>query len=132
MLMVAVPPAVFGISYQRIVAGGTPTTLDQTVRAPRVFPPANDTLITYAENCGGTATISHSVDATAPGSCPNNFVVTRSYYATDACNNKSIAFVQTITVNDTTVPTIYEHTWFSGRQCSSVLRLCPPLMIPRS
>jgi putative flippase GtrA len=52
--------------------------------------------------CAGIITAS-GIDAIAQGSCPNNYVITRTWTFTDACANSSTA-VQTITVNDTTAP----------------------------
>jgi len=52
--------------------------------------------------CAGIIT-STGVDAIAQGSCPNSYVITRTWTFTDACNNSSTA-VQTITVNDTEAP----------------------------
>src|SRR5438874_6902598 len=44
-------------------------------------------------------------DATTTGSCPHDYSVTRTWTATDHCNNSSTAS-QTITVHDTTAPVI--------------------------
>jgi hypothetical protein len=47
------------------------------------------------------------VDVTTPGDCPQEFSVTRTWTATDACGNSSTAS-QTISVVDTTAPEISE------------------------
>ena len=47
----------------------------------------------------------HSTDATTPGTCANNYTVTRTLTATDACGNTATAS-QVITVIDNTPPTI--------------------------
>ena len=44
-------------------------------------------------------------DATAPGTCPQEYSVTRTWTATDACGNAA-SCSQTISVTDTTAPTI--------------------------
>ncbi|HEY0978012.1 MAG TPA: hypothetical protein VGE21_11140 [Flavobacteriales bacterium] len=81
-----------------------PGSLDVTVSCAADVPAANQALIDATDNCGGTVTIS-SGEVTSPGSCANNFTVTRTYTATDACGNAA-TFVQTITVNDTIAPVI--------------------------
>jgi hypothetical protein len=44
-------------------------------------------------------------DATTPGSCANNYTVTRTFVATDACGNTATAS-QAITVIDNTPPVL--------------------------
>src|SRR5206468_6650653 len=44
-------------------------------------------------------------DSTKAGSCPQDYSVTRTWTATDHCNNSSTAS-QTITVHETTAPVI--------------------------
>ena len=55
---------------------------------------------TATDNCG-MVTIEEVADTTY--SCPNSYVVTRTFTATDECGNDSIA-TQTITIQDTTNP----------------------------
>jgi len=43
-------------------------------------------------------TISHRADVISNQTCANKYTLKRNYYATDACNNKSLAFCQTILV----------------------------------
>jgi hypothetical protein len=77
---------------------------DVTVQCASAVPAANEGAVTATDNCGGAPVISHS-DQTIPGSCANNFVIKRTYTATDACGLSS-SKTQTITVNDTTPPAI--------------------------
>ena len=55
---------------------------------------------TATDNCG-MVTIEEVADTTY--SCPNSYVVTRTFTATDECGNDSTA-TQTITIQDTTAP----------------------------
>ena len=59
---------------------------------------------TATDACDPTVTLTF-VDATTPGSCAGNYSVTRTWTATDDCNNTSTA-TQTINVADTTAPLI--------------------------
>jgi hypothetical protein len=59
---------------------------------------------TATDDCSGVASIAHG-DSVAPGNCAGNFVITRTWTATDGCGNSS-SCVQTITVTDTTAPDI--------------------------
>src|SRR5947207_3141744 len=77
---------------------------DTTVQCAGSVPAANDGAVVATDNCGGTPVITHG-DQTIPGTCANNFVIKRTYTATDACGNSS-SQIQTITVSDTTPPTI--------------------------
>jgi PKD-like domain/Domain of unknown function (DUF5011)/Secretion system C-terminal sorting domain/HYR domain len=59
---------------------------------------------TATDDCSGVASITQS-DAIAPGNCAGNYVITRTWTATDSCGNSS-SCVQTITVTDTHAPVI--------------------------
>ena len=59
---------------------------------------------TATDNCSGAPTISFS-DATNQ-LCGASYKVTRTWTATDACGNISAPVSQSITVGDTTAPTI--------------------------
>ncbi|MFO1492028.1 MAG: SdrD B-like domain-containing protein [Kiritimatiellia bacterium] len=59
---------------------------------------------TATDNCDTTPTLTFA-DATIPGSCPQNFVRTRTWTATDACGNVQTAS-QAITIQDTTRPVL--------------------------
>src|SRR5262249_44002459 len=60
---------------------------------------------TASDACGGSTVVLDS-DTTAAGSCANNYSETRTWHAVDACGNTSASRSQTITVHDTTAPTI--------------------------
>ena len=72
-----------------------------TVQCDADVPAANTGLVTASDNCG-TATKTFEGDSPS-GSCPK--VITRTYKATDGCGNTATC-TQTITVNDTTPPSI--------------------------
>ena len=63
--------------------------------------PMEDAMAT--DNCGTTAIT--VVAETTAGNCTGNYTITRTFTAVDDCGNSSQA-VQTITVQDTTAPTI--------------------------
>src|ERR1043166_6221983 len=67
--------------------------------------PANTGTATATDDCSGVKTITFA-DSDAPGNCAGNHVITRTWTAEDNCGNKSTC-VQTITVTDTTAPTIH-------------------------
>ncbi|MCT4630120.1 gliding motility-associated C-terminal domain-containing protein, partial [Winogradskyella sp.] len=75
---------------------------DVTVECDTV--PTAETL-TASDNCG-TATVTLNESTTA-GTCDNEYTLTRTWTATDACGNETI-HSQTITVQDTTAPTFNE------------------------
>ncbi len=68
-------------------------------------PPAAPASVIASDLCGGAVTVVHVGDVTTPGSCANRFSIARTYQATDLCGNSAIC-VQTITVNDITLPVI--------------------------
>lgn len=57
------------------------------------------------DNCGGAEITAVLVETTEPGSCAGNYTLTRTWTATDACNN-AVSVSQTITVQDTTGPVV--------------------------
>jgi hypothetical protein len=87
------------------VADTTPPTItcpaNVTVQCDAGVPPADFAGGTASDNCG-TPTVVHVSDV-ASGTCPK--IITRTYKATDASGNMATC-TQTITVNDTTAPTI--------------------------
>ena len=66
--------------------------------------PAGCPSVTASDACQGIIAVVFNQTETAPGSSCNN-TITRTWMATDACGNVS-RYSQTITVNDTTVPTV--------------------------
>src|SRR6266498_3537232 len=78
---------------------------------------------TASDDCG-TATLTHD-DVTTPGSCPNNYSVKRTWTATDLCGNTATAS-QTITLQDTTNPTISGVSGPATIECSAPLVFSEP------
>lgn len=76
---------------------GTITIVANSPNAALGFAKATD-------NCDLFPVVTYS-DVETPGSCPNAKTITRTWKATDVCGNEQTA-VQTITVVDTTPPTI--------------------------
>src|SRR5438876_6668568 len=68
-----------------------------------VTPNTNDD--TTSDSCGGTVTVTWQADSISSSNCPGQFVISRTYRATDQCGN-SATCTQTITVNDTNPPSI--------------------------
>ena len=65
-------------------------------------PAADISLVTSSDNCGNV-TITHVGDVSNGLTCPE--IITRTYQAEDDCNNTTTCS-QTITIDDTTPPTI--------------------------
>ncbi len=57
------------------------------------------------DNCNSVVEVTLDSSFDSPGSCPDNFIRTETYLATDSCGNVSDPFVYTITVNDDIAPT---------------------------
>ena len=74
-----------------------------TVQCAALVPPSNTSLVSSTDNCGNPATISFVGDVISNQSCPNRYTITRTYRATDGCNNTSTC-TQIITVFDNTPP----------------------------
>jgi len=68
-------------------------------------PAANIGSVSASDNCGGTVTVVHLSDVASNGTSSCNNIITRTYQGTDACGN-TMTCLQTITVNDTTPPTL--------------------------
>src|SRR4029453_11910153 len=72
---------------------------------------------TASDACGGS-TVNFLGETTTAGTCANNYTAARSWNAVDACGNTRGTVTQTITVRDTTAPTI-------GGQGSNATIECP-------
>jgi hypothetical protein len=59
---------------------------------------------TATDNCDGALRVQYN-EVITPGTCPNDFVVTRTWTATDSCGNATTR-TQVITVKDTTPPVL--------------------------
>ena len=76
-----------------------------TVSCSNQVPMPNPASVTSTDNCGGSSTITFVTDVVTNMTCADQFTVTRTYRATDACGN-SATCAQTILVNDQTPPSI--------------------------
>ncbi len=61
-------------------------------------------MVTATDNCDNNVTIDFSTE-TIPGACPDAMTIIRTWTATDACGNASVA-TQTVTIGDTEAPVI--------------------------
>jgi hypothetical protein len=77
---------------------------NRTVQCGQSTLPAATGTATATDNCDPNPSVTYT-DATAPGSCPQQFTILRTWKATDACGN-SATCVQTINVVDTQAPVI--------------------------
>src|SRR5205085_1006627 len=75
----------------------------QTIECPNT---PSFTAPTASDACGGNPTVQDLGATTTAGTCANNYTSTKSWRATNACGNTSGTVTQTITVRDTTAPTI--------------------------
>src|SRR5205823_296058 len=93
---------------------------DAAVQCTSAVPVADNSSVSATDNCGGTVTVSHDADQITNQTCPNRYTITRTYHATDSCNNSS-SRSQTITVNDTTAPTINTFPSNTTVSCASAV-----------
>ena len=107
-------------TYTAADSCGNLTTGTQTISVSDLLPPVIDCLTIVAldcseslasvaeataiDNCDGAPLLTFE-DVTTPGSCDQNYTITRTYTATDACLNSSTK-VQTITFSDVTPPVL--------------------------
>ena len=82
------------------VLTGCPLLNGGTYQCLSIVPPPST--VTAIDNCQGTIVVLFSEVQSAPGGSANN-TITRTWSATDACGNNATC-VQTILVNDTTLP----------------------------
>ena len=96
--------------------------VDATFSCPSQVPPANNALVTATDNCGGSVAIaiSHDDDALVTRTCTNQYILRRTYRATDACGNVT-SKSQLITVSSTVAPTIVSFPQDATYQCASAV-----------
>jgi hypothetical protein len=88
---------------------------DVVVECDQPTDPSATGTATVTDNCDMGVTVSHS-DVTTPGSCPQEYTITRTWSSTDSCGNQG-SCVQMIEVVDTTAPVI---------ACNAPLTITPP------
>jgi large repetitive protein len=77
---------------------------DLTLSCDEDVPSGESDMAVATDNCADTVTVSYA-DEAAPGECPNERTITRTWRAFDNCGNSAMA-VQTITVVDDEAPTL--------------------------
>ena len=77
--------------------------VDTTINCGDATDPSMTGVATATTNCGGT-NVTYT-DAITAGNCACSYVITRTWKATDGCNNQSTC-TQTITVRDMTAPIV--------------------------
>ncbi|HNG13512.1 MAG TPA: T9SS type A sorting domain-containing protein [Saprospiraceae bacterium] len=77
-----------------------PLPADMTIQCADMIPTAP--VITATDNCDASVTVSFN-ETTTPGTCPNRMTITRTWTATDDCNN-STQYIQVLTIHDDTPP----------------------------
>ncbi|MEO6131142.1 MAG: T9SS type A sorting domain-containing protein, partial [Saprospiraceae bacterium] len=92
------------VSINDLVAPSITCPPNVTIQCNASTLPANTGTATATDVCDATPTITFS-DAVTGGGCPQTQIVTRTWVATDDCNN-SASCVQTIEVSDTNPPVI--------------------------
>ena len=60
---------------------------DVTVTCAANVPAANTNLVTTSDNCGGSVLVTWLGDSISASNCLNQFTITRTYRAVDACGN---------------------------------------------
>ncbi|MEZ4803131.1 MAG: hypothetical protein R2797_10185 [Gelidibacter sp.] len=111
-----------------IYVGGdrTAPVIDQLPEASKIECPDTPEFeqATATDNCGGNVTLTYS-DSTTPGNCAGNYTVTRTWTATDECNNSSTA-TQVIEVEDNTDPVISDLPEPTKIECPAVPEFTTP------
>src|SRR5665811_728564 len=92
------------ITVQDITAPGISCPADVTLNCEDPSDPAATGSAMATDNCDANPVITFT-DSTTPGSCAGNYVITRTWTATDECGNASTC-TQIITIQDITVPVI--------------------------
>src|SRR6202035_1696026 len=83
-----------------VIGGQGPNGTIQCPASPTFTAP------TASDCVGGATVVQETPDTTQQGSCPNTYSQTRRWHAMDDCGDTSATVSQTITVADTTPPTI--------------------------
>lgn len=78
---------------------------DLTINCAELVPPPDPNLVVRSDNCSTTVTVLFLSDVVSNFINANNYIITRTYRATDGSNN-SITCSQQITVRDLIPPTI--------------------------
>lgn len=90
------------------VTDSTPPTvicpIDATVECAAIILPASTGFATATDDCDASPVLDY-VDITMPGLCDDAYTITRTWSATDACDNVSMCD-QIIEVTDNTLPSI--------------------------
>ncbi len=96
------------------IVSGPPT---KVVACAFQVPAHDNSQVVATDNCSNV-TISFVGDQISNKTCANKYKITRTYRATDECDNHS-DFVQLIYVNDTIPPTIVTPPAITGLQCNN-------------
>ena len=97
------------------ILAGVPLNLTLSCDVP--VPSANG--VTATDNCDATPLVT-SIDVKTNGTCANNYLITRTWTARDACNNTSTAS-QTITVRDINSPMLMNVPMNTTLSCDAAL-----------
>ena len=100
------------------VVDSTPPSIAELPSASTIYCPAvPDFELASASDACDPSVVLTFVNTTTPGSCTNNYSVTRTWTATDACGNSSTA-TQTINVEDINPPVISSLPAPSTAECT--------------
>ncbi|MFM7729433.1 MAG: hypothetical protein ACKO6L_00150, partial [Flavobacteriales bacterium] len=75
-------------------------------------------VVNAADNCDPEVAVNYN-ESTQAGSCPGNYTITRTWSATDACNN-AVSFTQTIQVDDNTAPVFNAYEIYTSAPCENL------------
>ncbi|MEO1627226.1 MAG: hypothetical protein AAFV25_18890, partial [Bacteroidota bacterium] len=84
-------------------------------------------VLTASDNCPSGATVDLIQDTVSAMTCPQEFVITRSWTATDGCGNTAV-HTQTVTVQDTTAPVFVMTPANITLECDEAIPAAPTLM----
>ena len=82
--------------------------------------------VTIADNCDQNPTLVYNEER-IDGNCPSNYTLIRTWYGYDQCENSTVTYQQTITVQDTTAPTFDPYEFYTHIECDQI-----PAIIPAS